>query len=116
ELQINYLPDEHWMAFLAYSHLRNDDPTTPLEQTQYASNIGSFGITRKFDSGWRCSIAYYGSGADTSSETSYGREDVTVSKLFKLEQGRRLLATVNLRHLDNLVDKYYQDVGQVIQN
>jgi iron complex outermembrane receptor protein len=116
EFQANYEPSDRWMLFLAYSYLHSDGASTPLEQTQYANNTGAFGISHLMDNDWRASLAFYGSGSSTASQTFYGREDLTFSKTSVLGKNNRLMTSFIIRHLDNTTAQYYQDVGQTVES
>lgn len=116
ELQVNYDPSDRWKLYLAYSYLHSDDASSPLEQTQYSKHIGAIGITRLFDNGWRTSLAFYGSGANTKSQAFYGREDLTISKTSILGMDARVTTSFIVRHLDNLSSKYFQDFGKTVES
>ena len=100
ELQVSYLPSEKWAVHAAYSYLENN-PTTELERSQYARHSGSFGITRLFDYGWRGSIVYYGYGAQGQGQSTYDREDLTISKSWRFANRSRLMSALTLSYLNN---------------
>jgi iron complex outermembrane receptor protein len=113
EFQINYVPTDRSSVFLNYAYLHSDDVSTPLEQTQYSNNMGSVGITHRFDNAWSVSLASYGSGASTAAQTFYGREDLILSKAFNFGASGRVSTNFTVRHLDNLTSRYYVDVNQI---
>ena len=116
ELQVNYSPNDRWMAYLAYAYLHSRDASTALEQTQYSNHSGALGVTRLFNDGWRVSLAYYGSNASTAAQTFYGREDITLSKTSSLGKDSRLTTSFTIRHLDNVTTQYFQDFGKTMEN
>jgi iron complex outermembrane receptor protein len=115
EWQINYEPSDRWMFNLAYAYLHND-ATTPLEQTQYANHSGALGLTRVFERGWRGSLAFYGSGANSFGQSFYGRQDMTFSKTFALEKDTRMTTSFIVRHLDNPSTLYFLDFGKTAES
>ena len=82
------------------------------ERTQYSRHSGSLGVSHRFGSGWTGSLAYYGASGDGLGERRYGREDVTVSKTFRID-GARVAASISLRRLDNRTVTYYRDAGSI---
>ena len=112
ELQASFRPSSAWSGFANYAYLLNRDASNLTERTQYSRHSGSFGISRRFGSGWTGSIAYYGASGDGLGERRYGREDVTVSKTFRLD-GARVAASISLRRLDNTTVTYYRDAGSI---
>jgi iron complex outermembrane receptor protein len=115
EWQINYEPNERWKAYLAYAYL-HIDASTILEQTQVASHSGALGLTRLLDRGWQATLAFYGSGASGFGQSFYGREDVTLSKIFVLEKESRLTTSFIVRHLDNPITQYFLDFGKTAES
>lgn len=113
EVQLNYEPTDQWMLYLAYAYLDNDQASTLFEQTQYSRHSGAIGLSRLLAHGWRCSLAYYGAAGSGVSQSSYGREDLTVSKTFSMGRDSRLTASFTVRHLDNRSSLYFRDVGRV---
>lgn len=110
EIQANAELSPSWSIFGNYAYLRSYDASTPLEQTQYARNSGALGLTHAFGNGWRWSFAYYAASANGLGESSYGREDLTVSKAFTLG-GAQAAASLILRRLDNKTASYFRDFG-----
>lgn len=114
ELQGTVTPSERWSVFFVYAYL-NNKPTTEIERTQYSSHSGAVGTTRALSDGWRLSLAYYGATGNGIGQTYYGREDLTIGKVFKL--GRAPLnASVTLRHLDKRSVTYFRDFGDVLRS
>lgn len=112
ELQVSYEPSDRWMAYFAYSYLHNSDASTPLEQTQYGQHSGALGLTHLANNGWRYSLAWYGAGANAVGQTFYGREDLTLSKTFRLSKDANLTPSFTISHLDNRSATYFNDVGK----
>jgi iron complex outermembrane receptor protein len=110
ELQANAELSPSWSVFGNYAYLRNYDASTLLEQTQYARNSGALGLTHAFGNGWRWSFAYYAASGNGLGESSYGREDLTVSKAFVLG-GAHAAASLILRRLDNKTTTYFRYFG-----
>lgn len=114
EIQANYAPNANWHAFLHYAFL-NNEASTVLEQTQYAKHMGAVGISRRLGNGMTVSLATYQSGANGPSQSTYGREDLVISK--EMIWGRQnVLISLTARHLDNLSVQYIQDIGQTVTN
>lgn len=111
EVQVTYEPNNRWMLYLAYSYLDND-ASTLLEQTQYARHSGTFGLSRSFSNDLRATLAFYGYGANTAGQTFYGREDLTLSKNYRLGKDQNLLTSFTIRHLDNATSRYFVDLAQ----
>lgn len=112
ELQASFRPSSTWSGFANYAYLLNRDASHPTERTQYSRHSGSLGISRRFDGGWTGSLAYYGASGDGLGERRYGREDVTLSKTFRID-GARAAASVSLRRLDRKTVTYYRDAGSI---
>ena len=110
ELQAGVELSSAWSGFVNYAYLLNRDASNPTERTQYSRHSGSLGVSHRFGNGWTGSLAYYGASGDGLGEQRYGREDVTVSKAFRLD-GARVAASISLRRLDNRTATYYRDAG-----
>jgi iron complex outermembrane receptor protein len=112
ELQTTLSPSHRWSLFLSYAFLRNSS-TTELERTQYSSHSGAIGVSRALGDGWRLALAYYGATGDGLGQNYYGREDLTLSKTFKVA-GKPLSTSITLRHLDNRSVSFFRDFGDVL--
>lgn len=115
ELQATIEPTDRWMMHLAYSYL-DIDATTVLEQGQYARHSGAFGITHLLSNDWRCSLAVYGNGANAPGQTFFGREDLTLSKTFRLGRDASVTPTLSITHLDNRSVQVLRDFDKITQN
>lgn len=111
ELQASYTPAEQWSVNLGYSYLINQ-ASTILEQTQYAKNSGTLAVSHLMSNGWRTSLAYYGFGASTAGQTSYDREDLTLSKTYRLSKDTRLTPAFSLSYLNNRSSSFLGDLNQ----
>lgn len=110
EFQINSEISASWSAFLNYSYLVNHDASTIIETSQYSRHSGALGINHSFGDGWAWSLAWYGASADGPGQGHYGREDVTLSKSFRID-GARARASIIARRLDNKSPPYFRDIG-----
>jgi iron complex outermembrane receptor protein len=115
EVQINYEPTTRWQFYLAYSLLRNLEPSTPFEQTQYARNSGALGMAHTFAGGSAASLAAYASSPDGLAQTYYGRQDFTLSKSFGLGANTRLTTAATVRHLANRSSRYSPGFGTIVE-
>jgi iron complex outermembrane receptor protein len=115
EIQMNYEPSNRWQFYLAYSLLRNREPSTPFEQTQYARNSGALGVAHTFADGWAASLAAYASSADGLGQAHYGRQDFTLSKTLGLGINSRFTTAATIRHLSNRSSQYSQGYGTTIE-
>lgn len=113
ELQVTYRPSEKWNVYGAYAYLRNYDATALEEQTQLSKHSGSFGVSRSFDSGWRVSLAGYSSSGDGIGQSSYSREDLTVSKTFKIQK-TQVTASIMAQNYGNIGQSYFVDHGRTV--
>src|SRR5690606_461360 len=86
-----------------------------LERTQYSRHSGSIGASYLTGDGWRWSFAYYGASGDGVGQSYYGREDLTISKAFKIQKAR-LDASLILRRLDRRSVTYFRDFGDVLES
>jgi len=111
EFQVTYSPSDRWSAHLAYSNLSNASSSI-FEQTQYAKQSGALGITHSADDGWRYALAMYHYGADTQGQSNYGREDLTISKIFRVGKNVAVIPSFTITHLDNRSSTYLVDVGR----
>jgi iron complex outermembrane receptor protein len=113
EFQLTYKPSDSWNIYATYSHLNNYDAATPLESTQVSNNSGSLGISKDFSSGWQLGFATYQASGNGIGHTYYGREDLILSKEFRVGPAR-LTATLMAQHFDNLHQTYFQDIGSTV--
>ncbi len=111
ELQISYAPSNRWMVHLGYSYLTNH-ASIVYEQTQYAKNSGTLAVSHLLSNGWRGSFAYYGYGANTNGQSSYGREDLTISKTYRLPNAVTLTPTFTVSYLNNRTSSFLSDIVQ----
>jgi len=114
ELQATVAPSDRWSLFFVYAYLKNK-ATTDVERTQYSSHSGAVGATRVFGDGWRWSLAYYGASGDGVGQSYYGREDLTLSKMFKV-QSAALTSSIILRRLDKRSVSYFRDFGDTLES
>lgn len=112
EVQVTYEPSDRWMMHVAYAYLEND-ASTINEKTQYARNSGAVGITHVLDNDWRCSLAFYQYGATTAGQSFYGREDLSLSKTFRLGRDKSVTPSFTVSHLDDRSSTFLADVGQI---
>lgn len=111
EFQVTYTPTDRWSVHLAYSNLSNASSSI-FEQTQYAKQSGALGITHTADDGWRYALAMYHYGADTQGQSNYGREDLTISKIFRIGKNVAVIPSFTITHLDNRSSTFLVDVGR----
>lgn len=105
EAQASMAIAPRWSAFANYAYLENTGANRPLERSQYSRHSGSIGITHDLGTGWRASLAYFGSSGDGLAESRYGRTDATLFKA-GTAQGLDWTATIGLRRLDNPIVSY----------
>lgn len=115
EVDLNWVPSEQWTLFLKYAYLKNHDASTPLERTQYSRHSGAVGISQLFGDAWRWSFAYYGSSGDGIGENYYGRQDLTFSRTFKIQQ-TQIMASLIARRFDNRAVTYFRDYGDALRS
>lgn len=115
ELQANLQLSTNVTAFANYALLHNQDPRPIFEQTQYSKSSGSVGVSSRFGQGWSWSLAYFGASGDGLFQNSYGREDLTLSKTFRVD-GTQVTAGLSLRRLDNKVATYARDESTALQS
>lgn len=108
ELQadVELATDWHGLARYAYLDNRNANPIT--ERTQYSRHSGSVGLSHKFGDGWSWSAMYQGASPNGIDQSHDGREELTLSKVFKLA-GSDATASLLLRRLDNKTTTAYLD-------
>lgn len=100
ELQANYSPSSTWSGFLALAYIPTNEVNNSYEFSQYSKTTASAGINHKFDDNWSASLAQYQFTGNGTFQSSYGRTDLTVSKLFKINQSQIRL-NLSVRHLSN---------------
>lgn len=108
EFQLRYSPDNSWMAFANYTYLTNE-ASSILERTQYARHSGAAGVTTRLDQGWRLSLAAYANSANSSLQSSYGKQDLLLSKSMSLNSSSSLTLNMVVRHLQQRTVRYFQD-------
>lgn len=113
EVQVTYRPADTWNIYATYSHLSNYNASTPNEQTQVSNNSGSLGISKDLAGRWRVAFAAYSASGDGIGHSHYGRQDLIVSKEFKVRR-TRLTATLMAQHYSNLHQTYFQDIGSTV--
>lgn len=112
ELQVTYTPTDRCALHFAYSNLHNDTSNS-FEQTQYAKHSGALGLTHTGKNGWRHSLSLYKQGADSQGQSFYGREDLTISKLYRLGKDKTFTPSFTISHLDNRSSTFLVDVGRI---
>lgn len=115
EVQASYAPNDRWSVNIGYSHL-NTAPSIEVEKTQYARKSGSIAVSHLWDSGWRTSLAYYGYAANSTGQTPYGREDLTLMKSYKMDGGSALTTSLTLSYLNYKHSSYLVDEGKIRDN
>jgi iron complex outermembrane recepter protein len=100
EVQVSLALSPRSWAFANLAYLDNIGANQLLERSQYARHSGSAGVTHEFNSGWRGSLAYFGSSGNGLAESPFGRLDLTVAKSGDL-LGWSWTALFGLRRLDN---------------
>jgi iron complex outermembrane receptor protein len=105
ELQATWALTPSASAFLNYAHLDNVGASKPLERSQYSRHSGSVGLSQDLGNGWRGSLGYFGASGNGLAESSYGRLDLTVTKLGQVN-GKAWTTTLGLRRLDNPFTSY----------
>lgn len=112
EFQVTYNPTKNWGVHLAYSHLHNKSSNI-FETTQYAPNSGAIGVTHLTNNGWRYSLAIYQYGAKADGESFYGREDLTISKSYRLNRDQTITPAFTITHLDNRSSTFLVDNARI---
>jgi iron complex outermembrane receptor protein len=115
ELQADYTPSQSWMMHAGYSYLLNS-ASTAMEQTMYSRNSGSVAVSHVFDSGWRASVGLYEYQATLLGQSGYGKQDVTVSKTYKLSRDSSITPTFTVTHLDHRSTEYMYGAGLSTEN
>jgi iron complex outermembrane receptor protein len=115
EFQVTYQPSDRWNLHATYAYLRNHDATSALEQTQLSHHSGTLGVTRNFDHGWRAGLMLYAADAEGHGQSSYGRQDLLISKQFRLGTSHAR-ASFTARHLDTAQHTYFVDFNNTVAN
>lgn len=115
EFQVEYQPSDHWTMHLGYSFLLNDS-SSPLEQTLYSKNSGTFAISHALDSGWQVSLGLYKYDAGNVGQSAFGKQDLTFSKKFKLSKDVSITPSITASHLDSTSIVYTFDAGKAAEN
>ena len=115
EFQADYIPAQSWTMHLGYSYLIND-ASTVLEQTMYSRNSGSVAVAHAFDSGWNAAVGLYEYQAAPLGQSEYGKQDLTVSKTYRISQNSSVTPTFTITHLDHRATQYMYDIGLLTEN
>ena len=112
ELQLTYQPNEHWRAHLTYAYL-DQDTTNTFERTLYARHSGALAIAYTTRDQWSIALVTSAYSGNSDGLSHFGREDITVSKTFRLGPRTRLDAALTFRHLSNLSSTYLVDINSL---
>lgn len=115
EFQVDYTPTERWMIHAGYSHLDND-ASSAKEQSQYSKNSGSLALSHFLLNGWRSSLALYKYQAAPLGQSSYGKQDLALSKTYRLGKDRGITTEIITTHLDQRAVQYMFDIGKSAKN
>jgi iron complex outermembrane receptor protein len=100
ELQADYESASGWSGHAGYTRLNNSDNGV-IERTLYSRDSLVLAMSRNFDSGWRASVAVYESSASPQGQSRYGRQDVTLSKAYRLSSRMTLSPSFTVSHLSD---------------
>lgn len=114
EVQVDYAPTPKWNMHAGYSHL-DADASTPMELTQYSRNSGMFAASHLLPGDVRVSLAAYKNQGAATGQTSFGKQDLTISKRFRIG-GAVLTPTLTVTHLDETEVRYFYDIGKSVTN
>jgi len=114
ELQVDYTPAPDWSVHAGYSHV-NANATTPLELMQYSRDSGMFAASHLLSNDIRISLAAYKNQGAANGLSSFGKQDLVVSKRFRVG-GMVLTPTLTITHLDNTEVRYFYDIGKSVTN
>ena len=103
-----------WSVHAGYTRLNNRS-NDPMEQTQYSKNSALLGVARSFDSGWRAGLSLYWAGAAPSGQSRYGRQDLTVSKTFRIARAT-LTPVLTVSHLSDRLTTSVYDIDRTVVN
>lgn len=115
ELQVQYESGSGWSAHGGYTRLNNSSDSL-IEQTLYSRDSALLGVSRAFDSGWRAGLAVYWAAASPRGQTRYGRQDLTVSKSFKLPAHMTMTPSFTVSHLSDRLTSTLFDLDRVSSN
>lgn len=115
ELQVDYDGGSGWSAHGGYTRLNNSSNSL-IEQTLYSRNSGVLAVSRLFDSGWRAALALYASSASLTGQSRYGRQDLTLSKLFHLGSESSMTPSLTISHLSERLTSTMFDDDRVTNN
>ncbi len=115
EFQVEYQPTDRWTVHAGYSYLLSDT-TTPLEQFQYSKNSGVLAVSHQLSNGWRAALGLYKYDAAISGQSAYGKNEVTLSKLYRFNNGATITPSVTLAVLDNTNIEYMLDTNKLAAN
>lgn len=115
EFQVEYQPTDRWTVHAGYSFLLSNT-TTPLEQFHYSKNSGVLAISHQTSNGWRAALGLYKYDAAISGQSAYGKNEVTLSKQFRLNNGATITPFMTLAVLDNTTIEYMYDVNKSAAN
>jgi iron complex outermembrane receptor protein len=87
-----------------------------MEQTQFSKNSALLGVVRSFDSGWRAALSLYWSSAAPNGQSRYGRQDLTVSKVFRLGTRATVSPVFSVSHLTDRLTTSTYDVDRILVN
>ena len=114
ELQVDYAPAPKWSVHAGYSYV-DARATTPMELTQRSRNSGMFAASHLLPGDIRVSLAAYKNQGSAAGQTGFGKQDLTVSKRFRVG-GMVLTPTLTITHLDETEVRYFYDIDKSITN
>lgn len=115
EVQADLQLTNDWSVHAGYTR-SNNRSNEPMEQTQYSRDSALLGLAKSFDSGWRAGLAVYWASAAPNGQSRYGRQDLTVSKTFRLGARATLTPVVTVSHLSDRLTTSVFDVDRVLVN
>jgi iron complex outermembrane receptor protein len=115
ELQADLDVTNAWSLHGGYTRLNNTS-NDPMEQTQFSKNSALLGVVRSFDSGWRAALSLYWSSAAPNGQSRYGRQDLTVSKVFRLGTRATVSPVFSVSHLTDRLTTSTYDVDRILVN
>lgn len=115
ELQADLDLANGWSGHAGYTRLSNRS-NTPMEQTQYSKHSALLGVARRFDSGWRAGLSVYWASAAPYGQSRYGRQDLTLSKTFRLGSRATVTPVFSVSHLSDRLTSAVYDVDRMLVN
>ena len=112
ELQLTYQPTARWRAHVAYSYTKTKSDTI-FERTLAAQHSGALGIAYTHPSDWTIGFTGTAYSANDDGQRSFGRQDLTFSKSFRVAAATKLEAALTIRHLDNRSTTFLTDFNRV---